>query len=95
MMIHGTEGMIYLVLDDQGLRVNDKNGWRFPDVTWWPEKLGTIYGALRDEIAYFADCIMLGKKPGEGVGDPRRANYALEVVLAAEKSAETGKIIEL
>ena len=35
------------------------------------------------------------KKPEEGVGDPHRANYALEVVLAAEKSAESGKIVEL
>jgi hypothetical protein len=37
---------------------------------------------------------MLGKLP-EGVADPQRARYALEVVLAAEKSAETNQVIEL
>jgi hypothetical protein len=37
---------------------------------------------------------MMGKAPQE-VGDPKRARDALEIVLAAEKSAETGKIIEL
>lgn len=94
MEIHGTEGMIYIDLSDQGLRVNDKNGWRMPDTSWWPEKLGRIEGALGDEIRYFADGVMLGKLP-EGVGDPERARYALEVVLAAERSAETGKVVEL
>ena len=94
MEIHGTEGMIYIDLADQGLRVNDKNGWRTPDTSWWPTKLGRAEGALGDEIRYFADGIMLGKLP-EGVGDPERAKYALEVVLAAEKSAETGKIVEM
>ena len=94
MEIHGTEGMIYIDLADQGLRVNDKSGWRTPDTSWWPTKLGRVEGALGNELRYFADGIMLGKLP-EGVGDPERAKYALEVVLAAEKSAETGKIVEM
>jgi UDP-N-acetylglucosamine 3-dehydrogenase len=94
MEIHGTEGMIYIDLSDQGLRVNTKNGWKFPDTSWWPEKLGRVEGALGDELRYLVDGIMLGKLP-EGVADPVRAKYALEVVLAAEKSAETGKVVEL
>jgi UDP-N-acetylglucosamine 3-dehydrogenase len=94
MEIHGSEGMLYIDLSDQGLRVNDKNGWRFPDALWWPEKLGRVEGALGDEIRYFADGIMLGKMP-EGLGDPQRARDALEIVMAAERSAETGKIVEL
>ncbi len=95
MEIHGTEGMIYIDLSDQGLKVNDKSGWRFPDVSWWPEKLGRIEGALGDEIRYFADAVMYGKMPEGGVGEPQRARDVLEIVLAAEKSAETGRIIEL
>ena len=95
MEIHGTEGMIYIDLSDQGLRVNDKNGWKFPDCTWWPEKLGRVEGALGDEIRYFADAVMYGKMPEGGVGDPQRARDVLEIVLAAEKSAETGQIVEL
>jgi UDP-N-acetylglucosamine 3-dehydrogenase len=94
MEIHGTEGMIYIDLSDQGLRVNTKNGWKFPDTSWWPEKLGRVEGALGDELRYLVDGIMLGKLP-EGVADPVRAKYALEIVLAAEKSAETGKVVEL
>lgn len=94
MEIHGTEGMIYIDLSDQGLRVNDRSGWRFPDATWWPEKLGRVEGALGDEIRYFADGVMLGKMP-QGLGDPQRARDALEIVMAAERSADTGEIVEL
>ena len=94
MEIHGTEGMLYIDLSDQGLRVNDKNGWRFPDATWWPEQMGRVEGALGDEIRYFADAVMIGELPG-GLGDPQRARDALEIVMAAEKSAEKGEIVEL
>jgi hypothetical protein len=31
----------------------------------------------------------------EGLGDPQRARDSLEIVMAAEKSAETGQIVEL
>jgi UDP-N-acetylglucosamine 3-dehydrogenase len=93
MEIHGSKGMIYIDLGPQGLAINDINGWRTPDTTWWPEKLGRIEGALGDEIRYFADFVMMGEAP-QGVGDPQRARDALEIVLAAEKSAETGKVIE-
>jgi predicted dehydrogenase len=95
MEIHGTEGILYIDLADQGLKVNDRNGWRFPDISWWPEKMGTTWGALREEIAYLADCVMLGKQPEDGLGDPKRAKYALEIVLAAERSAETGEVVKL
>jgi UDP-N-acetylglucosamine 3-dehydrogenase len=95
MEIHGTKGMIYIDLGDQGLKINDEKGWRTPDVTWWPKVRGNIEGALGNEIRYLADCIMLGKKPVDNLADPKRAAYALELVLAAEKSAAMNKIIEL
>jgi predicted dehydrogenase len=95
MEIHGTKGMVYIDLGDQGLKINDEKGWRTPDVTWWPEVRGNIEGALGTEIRYFADCIMRGEKSVDNIGDPRRAAYALELVLAAEKSAKTNKIIEM
>jgi len=37
---------------------------------------------------------MIGELPG-GLGDPQRARDALEIVMAAEKSAEKGEIVEL
>lgn len=95
MEIHGTKGMIYIDLGDQGLKINDEKGWRTPDVTWWPKVRGNVEGALGNEIRYLADCIMLDKKPVDNLADPKRAAYALELVLTAEKSATLNKIIEL
>ena len=94
MEIHGDKGMIYIDLGPMGLSVNDKDGWRTPDTTWWPEKLGRVEGALGDEIRYFADFVMQGEAP-QGVGDPQRARDALEIVVAAERSAEEDKVIEI
>lgn len=95
MEIHGTKGMVYIDLGDQGVKVNDEKGWRTPDVTWWPEIRGNIEGALGNEIRYLADCISRGVKPVDNLGDPNRAKYALELVLLAEESAKNNKIIEL
>ena len=96
MEIQGTKGIIYIDVGDQGLKVNDLiNGWRYPDVIWWPEKLGNIGGALREEIEYLANCISLGKKPSNELADPVRSRDALEIILAAEKSSEEGKVIYL
>jgi len=95
MEIHGSKGMIYIDLGDQGVKVNDEKGWRTPDVTWWPEIRGEVEGALANEVRYLVNCISKGKKPVDNLSDPRRAAYALELVLAAEKSAEINSIIEL
>ena len=95
MEIHGTEGMIYIDLGDQGVKINDKKGWRTPDVSWWPEIRGNVEGALGNEVRYLADCILHGVKPVDNLGDPERAKYALELVLLAEKSAKENKIINL
>lgn len=94
MEIIGTDGMIYINLGSQGLSINDRNGWRTPDTTWCPEKHGMISGALGDEIRFFTDCVMMNKAPRD-VGDPKRARDALEIILAAEKSSETGEVVEL
>ena len=95
MEIHGTEGVIHIDLFDQGLRVNDKNGFRLPDASWWPEKHGRTEGALGDEIRYIADAVMYGRKLPNDLCNPERARHALAVVLAAEKSGEEDRVVQL
>ena len=95
MEIHGTEGVIHIDLFDQGLRVNDKNGFRMPDTSWWPEKHGRTEGALGDEIRYIADTVMYGRKLPNDLCNPERARHALAVVLAAEKSGEEDRVVAL
>jgi predicted dehydrogenase len=87
MEIIGTEGAIYIDLSDECIQVNDREGFRMPDTVHWPVMHGKRVGALKEEIAYFADCVMNCKEPT--VIRPEEARTALEAVLAAERSAKT------
>jgi len=86
MEIIGTEGAIYIDVSDECLQINDKDGWRLPDTIHWPVMHGKRVGALKEEISYFINCVMRGERPT--VIRPEEARAALEVVLAADKSAK-------
>ncbi len=89
----GTEGSIFIHDTHPNLMIVDKDGARCPDTTYWPTLHGQLRGALRDELAYFADCVATGKKPT--VITPEESREAVRACLAAEESAATGKIITL
>jgi predicted dehydrogenase len=52
-----------------------------------------LSGALREELAYFANCVATGQKPT--VIDPEESMAAVVACLAAEKSAATGKVVKV
>lgn len=56
-----------------------------PDVTYWPQLDQYAEGALKDEIEYFLRCVVSGVQPD--LIAPEDARRALEIALAAEKSA--------
>jgi len=85
MEIIGTAGAIYIQETPASLSVCDKDGWRSPDTTYWPMIHDVRAGALREEMQYFANCILDGKEPT--VITPREALEAVRACLAAEKSA--------
>ena len=90
MEIIGTEGSIAIQESGASLSVCDRHGWRAPDTTYWPligEKRG---GALREEFAYFRDCILRGEKPS--IITPEEAAAAVRACLAAERSAAEGVV---
>jgi UDP-N-acetylglucosamine 3-dehydrogenase len=89
----GTEGSISIHDTHPNLMIVDKDGSRCPDTTYWPVLHGQLRGALRDELAYFADCVANGKKPT--VITPEESREAVRACLAAEESAATGKIVTL
>ncbi len=93
MEILGTEGALYIDCGDTGLEVNGKSGVKRYDTMHWPVIHGEIVGALKEEIGYFVKCLLNDEKPS--IVTPVEARHALEVVLAAEESARTGKIITL
>ncbi|MFQ6098758.1 MAG: Gfo/Idh/MocA family protein, partial [Armatimonadota bacterium] len=93
MEIIGTEGSIHIHETHPNLSVCDKDGWHCPDTTYWPELHGVRAGALREELSYFATCILEGMAPT--IISPEESLEAVRACLAAEKSAATGRVVRL
>ncbi|MEX0711981.1 MAG: Gfo/Idh/MocA family oxidoreductase [Pirellulales bacterium] len=89
----GTEGAAYVHGSDTNLVIQGPGGVDSPDTLYWPYLHGEPAGALRAEMAYFADCLAKGSRPS--VVTPQEARAAVEAVSAAEKSARTGRIVRL
>ena len=93
MEIIGTEGSIHIHDTFPNYSVADQDGFRAPDTTYWPTIHGRLSGALRDELAYFTNCVATGEKPT--VITPEESMAAVVACLAAEKSAATGKVVKV
>jgi UDP-N-acetylglucosamine 3-dehydrogenase len=93
MEIIGTEGSIHIQEVHPNLSICDANGWRSPDTTYWPELHGARAGALREELSYFAQCILDGQRPT--IISPEESLRAVEACLAAEESAATGRVVKV
>ncbi|MCB1502121.1 MAG: Gfo/Idh/MocA family oxidoreductase [Bauldia sp.] len=93
MNIVGTEGFIQIQDTFPNLGIAGGDKFHSPDTTYWPMYEGVRGGALRDELAYFANCALRGVKPA--IGTPQDAMAALEATLAAEESARTGQVVRI
>lgn len=91
--IVGTEGSISIHDTHPNLMIVDERGARCPDTTYWPTIHGRLRGALREELAYFLNCIAAGEPPS--VITPRESREAVRACLAAEESAATGRLVQL
>ena len=91
--IVGTEGSISIHDTHPNLMIVDKTGARCPDTTYWPMIHGQLRGALRDELAYFVNCVAMGEKPT--VITPEESREAVRACLAAEESARTGRVVRI
>ena len=93
MEIIGTEGQVAIHEAFPNFWVAGKDGFSAPDTTYWPDIHGQRAGALREELAYFANCVAKGVKPT--VITVEESMAAVEACLAAEKSSVTGKVVKL
>ena len=89
----GTEGSISIHDTHPNLMIVDNKGSRCPDTTYWPTIHGQLRGALRDELAYFVNCIATDEKPT--VITPEESREAVRACLAAEESARTGQVVKI
>ncbi len=89
----GTEGSISVHDTHPNLMIVDKDGSTCPDTTYWPEIHGRLSGALRDELAYFTNCVATGEAPNIITAEESRE--AVRACLAAEESARTGEVVKI
>jgi UDP-N-acetylglucosamine 3-dehydrogenase len=88
----GEKGSLYLDYRPMGLHAVDGEGWKFPDTLHWPQMHGEVVGDVLDEDRYFLH-VLHGKRPIISSGEDGRR--ALEVVLAAQRSAREDRPVRL
>ncbi len=92
MEIIGTEGALYVNCGEAGLEIH-ADRVRLPDTLYWPRVFGEYFGILRAELRYFADCVVEGRAPERIT--PQESRAAVELIAAAERSAQNGEVVRL
>lgn len=91
MQVTGTRGIAHIDFVNPGLALWLETGYRVPDISYEPRIRGEMFGALKEELAYFARCV-LEKRPPEVVSLDD-ARHGLQVALAIIESAENEKAV--
>ncbi|HLJ15990.1 MAG TPA: Gfo/Idh/MocA family oxidoreductase [Bryobacteraceae bacterium] len=89
----GTAGLANIQLLPGSFTLLRETGYEVPDVTYDPRVAQSARGALRDELAYFCECVLENRKPS--VITAEAAKRAVRVVLALIESEKSGKDVEL
>ena len=93
MNVIGTTGVVSLDFTPMNLYgVDAEDGWKLPDTRHWPVINGRLVGAIRNEMDHFLTCVQSGTPP---LIDGRAARKSLEVGIAADRSIELGRDIDL
>ncbi|HEX3869715.1 MAG TPA: Gfo/Idh/MocA family oxidoreductase [Pirellulales bacterium] len=89
----GTEGVAQLQLVPGGLSFWTSRGFDLPDVGYDPRVMDSARGALRDELAYFCECVRQGRAPTINTGV--EAMRTMRVALALVESAKLDRDVVL
>lgn len=86
--VMGSNGAVYSDMHPMMLRAcDDDEGWKFPDLVYWPNVAGKIGGAIRTELESFADCVIQDQEP---LVTAEQGMAGLRVALMAERSYKEG-----
>lgn len=88
-----TSGVANIDILHSGLTLWREEGAEVPDVIYEPRIGGCVYGALREELSYFALCVLQGQQPK--VVTAEDGVEAVRVALAWVESARSGKEVQL
>lgn len=87
MQVTGTRGIANIDFVNTGLSFWQENGYFVPDISHEPRVRGEMFGALKEELAYFTRCVLEKRAPD--VVSPEDAVHAVEIALAIIQAAET------
>jgi predicted dehydrogenase len=93
MQVVTTSGVANIDMLQSGLTIWHEDGVEIPDVSYEPRLHGTVYGALREELSYFALCALEGRQPA--LLTAQDGIEALRVALALVDSAQTDREVRL
>lgn len=86
MQVTGTRGIANIDFVSAGLSLWRDAGYDAPDISHEPRIRGELYGALKEELAYFTRCVLENRPPDVVSLDD--ALHGLQVALAIIESAE-------
>lgn len=89
----GSEGVASLQLHPGVFAILREGAYHLPDISYDPRVAGAARGALRDELAYFCECVQWNREPQ--VITAIEARRAVRVILSLIESAESGRDVEL
>lgn len=93
LQVTGTQGIAHIDFVNTGLSIWRENGYTVPDISHEPRVRGDMFGALKEELAYLARCILENRAPTVVSLDD--ALHGLEVALAIIESANTERDVVL
>ncbi len=93
MEVIGTEGAVYINTGEAGVEIHDADGVRLPDTIYWPKMFGGRFGALQQELRYFAGRIRSGQPPDWIT--PEESRDVVALIEAAVRSSEIGQAVRL
>lgn len=88
----GTKGMAFLDFGEQGLSIYAKEFVDFPDVINVSMLHGRTFGAYKEEIAHFVNCVLYGSQPAVTGAD---GLAVVKVAVAIEQSLASGQEVQL
>jgi UDP-N-acetylglucosamine 3-dehydrogenase len=88
----GTQGVIKIEGQRQGLEVATANGVSYPDTLFGPKVNGSVLGVLKHELAHFLVCIRNNQAPRV---EARAAVEAIRVAEAIDRSLAEGRPVNL
>ena len=89
----GTKGTIKVRDPSNAMSIWTDDGVEHPDTQLWPTLYGNTAGDLKEELSYFADCVLQGRQPT--IVPPGKDIEILKVCAAITESCETGIVVNL